>query len=177
MEKRFKIPSDVSAEVKERVVEISGKKGRLERDFSDPRFDSKITIEKSGDEIIVSGPDNRKMRAMTGTIISHMKNMAAGVSRVHIYKMKIVYSHFPATVEVKEGKVFIRNFLGERGVRTAKIAGKSDITAKKDEIIISSIDKEAAGQTAANIEKACKLSKRDRRIFIDGIYITGYEKG
>ncbi|MBI5061721.1 MAG: 50S ribosomal protein L6 [Candidatus Aenigmarchaeota archaeon] len=176
MEKRVNIPNDVSVEVKGKIITVKGSKGHLERDFSDPRFDKKISIEKTGDEIVVSGPDDRKMKAMIGTIISHIKNMAAGAEHMHTYKMKIIYTHFPVTVEAKDGKVLVRNFLGERGVRVAKIIGKTEVKVSKDDITISSISKEDAGQTAANIEKSCKLSKRDRRIFIDGIFMQGYKK-
>lgn len=175
MEKRLSIPNGVDIEVKEKNVIVSGPKGQLSRDFSDPRFDRQITIEKTGGEIVVTGSDNRKIKAMIGTTISHVKNMVIGVTKCHRYKMKIIFTHFPMTVEVKDKKILIRNFFGEKGARVAKIFGDAEVKVQKDEILITSPNKEAAGQTAANIEKACKLSKRDRRVFSDGIFIAGYE--
>ena len=41
----------------------------------------------------------------------------------------------------------------------------------KTEVIVSGIDKEAVGQTAANIERSTTVKKRDRRVFQDGIYL------
>ena len=175
MEKRLTIPDNVQVTVKGRKFTFKGSKGELTRDFSDPRFDKQISIEKTGNEIVVLGPDRRKMKSMIGTIISHTNNMILGVTKGHRYKMKIVFTHFPITVEVKEGKVLVRNFLGEKGARVAKVRGNVDIKVQKDDITITSSDKEAAGQTAANIEKICKVSKRDRRIFSDGIFIVGHE--
>ena len=42
----------------------------------------------------------------------------------------------------------------------------------KVDVIVSGADIEKVGQTAANIERSCKIRKRDRRVFQDGIYIT-----
>lgn len=43
---------------------------------------------------------------------------------------------------------------------------------EKDVIKIESFNKEAAGQTAANIEKTTMVRAKDRRVFQDGIFIT-----
>ncbi|MEC7431143.1 MAG: 50S ribosomal protein L6, partial [Candidatus Thermoplasmatota archaeon] len=42
----------------------------------------------------------------------------------------------------------------------------------KTDVTVSGSDREKVGQTAANIERACKIKKRDRRVFQDGIYIV-----
>ncbi|MMZ70429.1 50S ribosomal protein L6P [compost metagenome] len=49
------------------------------------------------------------------------------------------------------------------------------VTVKGSDVIVEGIDIEAVGQTAANIERATKITGFDRRKFMDGIYI--YEKG
>ena len=175
MERRIEIPEGVHVNLENRKVIVKGSKGELSRSFSDPRFNKMVKIEKNGNEVVVSGDDKRKVKAFVGTVESHILNMIDGVVNGYQYKMKILYTHFPINIEIKGDSVLIRNFLGEKGARVAKITGKVDVKVQKDEIILTGINKEDAGQTAANIERACKISKRDRRIFVDGIFIQGWK--
>jgi large subunit ribosomal protein L6 len=98
--------------------------------------------------------------------------MIIGVTKGFEYRLKIVYSHFPVTVKIEGDKALIHNFLGERQPRIAKIVRGSKVEVKGDEIKVSGIDIEAVGQTAANFEQATRIIGKDRRIFMDGIYIT-----
>jgi large subunit ribosomal protein L6 len=101
--------------------------------------------------------------------------MIKGVTNGFTYKLAIVYSHFPISVSVKKGFIEIYNFTGEKNPRIAKIVGNTSVEVKGKEIIVSGVNKEEVGQTAANIEQAARVKGRDIRIFQDGIYIT--EKG
>jgi large subunit ribosomal protein L6 len=99
--------------------------------------------------------------------------MIKGVVEGFECKLKIVYAHFPIQVKVEGDKVLIINFLGEKKPRKAQIVGKeTKVKVTSDEIIITGIDKEAVGQTAANIEQATRIKGYDPRVFQDGIYIT-----
>jgi large subunit ribosomal protein L6 len=91
--------------------------------------------------------------------------------------MKIVYSHFPITVEQKGDVLLIKNFIGERGMRKARLIGDVQLRTTEDEIFISGIDIEHVSQSAANIQQACKIRDKDRRIFMDGIYVIRKTKG
>ena len=51
---------------------------------------------------------------------------------------------------------------------------KTKITIDGDDVIIESPFIEDAGQTAANIQIACKIKNKDPRVFQDGIYL--YQK-
>ena len=46
------------------------------------------------------------------------------------------------------------------------------VTVNGDEVVVTGIDKEKVGNTAANIESATRIRKRDPRVFQDGIYIV-----
>ena len=75
-------------------------------------------------------------------------------------------------VKADNEKVIIKSFLGETTERVAKILPNVKLEIKGTNITVSSSNIEAAGQTAANLEKATRLTGRDRRIFQDGIFIT-----
>lgn len=173
-EKRIEIPEDCQVTLEGKTLTVSGTKGTLTRTF--PELQTTIVIE--GNEVIASTTIKRKRtRALVGTVIAHLRNMLIGVQFGYTYEMKIVYSHFPITVQVQGDYVIIKNFIGERGTRKARIIGNVDIKLTEDDVIISGIDIEHVSQTAANIQLATKIRDKDRRIFLDGIYVLKKRKG
>lgn len=169
--KKIEIPKDVSVELAAKKVIIKGPKGAIEKDFNNPRFNKKIVIEKNGSITVKTESEDRKTKAVVGAIAAHIKNAITGVTSGYKYSMKIFYSHFPMSVTIKGDEIQIKNFLGEKGARLARIVGDSKVVVDKDDIFVTGVDAEKVGQTCANIEQACKITKRDRRVFIDGIYI------
>ncbi len=171
--REVEVPEGVEVTIDGMKVTVKGPKGTLERDFSHVRG---IKLYREDSKIIVETFfAKRKQKATVGTLASHIENMIIGVTKGFRYKLKIMFSHFPITVEVKDDKVFIKNFLGEKAPRIAKIMPGVTVKVQKDDVIVEGIDIERVGQTAANIELACKIQAFDRRIFLDGIYI--YERG
>jgi large subunit ribosomal protein L6 len=172
MEKTYTVPNGVEVHVHNMHIKVKGAHGELSKDFEDPRFNGLINIHKEGDLFKVTGlSENKKVSAMVGTIAAHVKNMALGVSNGYVYEMKILYTHFPITVVQAGREIQVKNFFGEKSIRTAEVVGNVDVKIEKDTITIAGINVEEVGQTAANIERACKLRNRDRRIFQDGIYL------
>ncbi|RJS84302.1 50S ribosomal protein L6 [Candidatus Bathyarchaeota archaeon] len=169
--KTVDIPSNVKVQIKGRTVEVEGEKGKLVRDFS---F-APVSIKLDNDKIKVEALWPRKKEAaLVGTISSHIKNMIIGVTEGFTYKLKIVYSHFPISVKIAGDKILIENFVGEKSPRVAKIVGDVKVRVEGEDIIVQGINVEDVGQTAANIELATKVKRKDPRVFLDGIYI--YEK-
>ena len=114
----------------------------------------------------------RKDKALAGTWKAHLNNMTKGVTDGFTYTLKAFYSHFPMTLNVKGTELVVNNYFGERVPRTAAIVPGAEVKVKnKTEVVVSGIDKEAVGQTAANIERCTTVKKRDRRVFQDGIYL------
>jgi len=166
-----KVPEGVSVNLEGRIIEVTGPKGSLVRDFSY----APVSIHLETGEIRVSTlRSRRKEAALVGTVCSHIENMIKGVTKGFTYKLKIVFSHFPISVKVSEKKVLIENFMGERYPRVSKIVGDTKITVKGDDMIVQGINIENVSQTAANIEQATKITRKDPRIYLDGIYV--YEK-
>ena len=165
----IKIPEGVSVSLSQGVFTARGPKGTVERKFWYPG----IKIEVREEEVLVDAESSRKeQKAMVGTFTSHIKNLITGVSDGFECKMTIVYAHFPMQVKVDGKTLIIGNFLGEKKPRVAKILGETKVKVTGNEVIISGINKEDVGQTAANIEQKTKIKRFDPRTFQDGIYIV-----
>lgn len=174
--KKIKIPEKTEVKIELPKIIVEGSLGSTEKKIKA----KDIKIKKENDEIIVEHEKaTKKDKKMVITIASHISNMIRGVNDGFKYKLQICSVHFPITVKVDKEKnlLIIKNFLGENKERTVKLMPDVDVKIESDIITVSSINKESAGQQAANIEIATKIKKRDRRIFQDGIWIIKKEKG
>lgn len=169
--KTILLPEDVEVRVEGKKVTVKGEKGVLTRDFTH----APVSIEANGKtmRIWASWP-RKKETAMVGTVYSHIQNMITGVKKGFTYKLKIVFSHFPISIKVQNKVVVIENFTGERRARRVKIIGDVKVTVQSEDIIVQGVNIEDVSQTAANIEQATRVKRKDPRVFLDGIYI--YEK-
>jgi len=168
----IQIPDDVEVLIEGKKVVVKGPKGTLTRDFQQ----TPIFIGLDGKTIKVWAEWPRKKEAaLVGTIDSHIRNLIRGVKKGFTYKIKIVFSHFPISVKVKDKWVLIENFSGERTPRKAKIVGNAKVKVQNEDVIIEDISLEDVSQTAANIEQATKVKKKDPRVFLDGLFV--YEHG
>lgn len=173
LREEISIPEEVSVEINNTSVKVSGPKGTLQKCFD---YTNGIIIKVEDRKVILETFfANKEKKALLYTIVSHIKNMIIGVTKGWRYKLKIVTSHFPVNARVSGSEVLIENFLGERTPRRAKILGDVKVRIESKDIIVEGIDLEAVAQTAANIEIATKVKEKDRRVFVDGVYI--YEKG
>ena len=172
--KVIQVPDDVEVTLEGKKVTVKGVKGTLTRDFSQ----TPISMELKGKSIRVWADWPRKKEsALVGTVYAHINNMITGVRKGFTYKLKIVFSHFPISVKVQDKTVLIENFTGERNPRKAKIIGDAKVKVSSEDIIVQGINLEDVSQTAANIEQATKVKRKDPRIFLDGIYIYERSEG
>lgn len=170
----IQVPDGVDVSLAGRKVTVEGDKGTLTRDFSYVP----ISIDVNGKTIRVWAEWPRKKEAsLVGTIHSHIQNMINGVQKGFSCKLKIVFSHFPISVKVQGKTVLIENFTGERRARKAKIVGDVQVKVQSEDIVVQGLNLEDVSQTAANIEQATKVKKKDPRVFLDGIYVYERNEG
>lgn len=169
----LEIPEGISVTLEGRTILVQGKLGTVKKDFTKlPAF---LTIEENTIKIHPYGT-RRKDFAISKTATSIISNMIKGVQNGYKYKMKVVFAHFPITVKVKDGRVYVENFFGERKARISKIVGEATkVAIEGDDIVISGPHLEDVSQTAANIELSTRVKNKDQRVFLDGIYVYSRE--
>jgi len=172
LERTVSIPDQVSVQVEGRTVKVKGPLGSLQENLS--HLPVSINVNDNKVRLETTWPRKREI-GMLGTAAAHVRNMLKGVTQGYRYELRTVYAHFPVTVKVDEkAKVLkIENFTGEKTPRYAKIVEGVKVDVKGEDISVEGIDLKSVSQTAANIQDSTKIKKKDLRVFLDGIYVSG----
>jgi large subunit ribosomal protein L6 len=169
--RKVEFPVGVTASVNGRVLVMKGPNGSATKVFQRIPVD----VEVLGNQVVIKPFTGKKKDVISAnTVSSIVRAMVHGVTKGYEYRMKVVFAHFPVTVKIKDDKVMVENFMGERSPRLAKILAGCKVTTEGDDIIIKGTSLEQIGQTSANIEQATRIKRKDQRIFLDGVYV--YEK-
>lgn len=169
LKKEIVIPAGIKAAKRGNHLQLQGPTGEVEQDFFHPL----VQVAVAGDKIIVTAKKSTKReKTMVGSFVAHLRNMVRGVQELHIYKLKICSGHFPMSVSVQGNEFVVKNFLGESVPRRISVVPNVTVKVNDKEVLISSPDKAAAGQMAARVEGLCRITNRDLRIFMDGIWLT-----
>jgi len=164
----IEIPKEIDVNLEKDTLIVKGPEGEVKRNFNIRN----IVFEIKDNKIRIGNKKStKKEKKRINTIVAHVKNMIKGAKEKFVYTLKVVFSHFPITVEVSGKEVIIKNFLGEKVPRKCDIPEGAEVKVDKNIITATSNNKEIAGQAAANLERVTKIKSRDRRVFQDGIYI------
>jgi len=172
VERVVEIPGEVDVKLEGKRVTVAGSRGEVSRDFRHTRV--RLSLEENGLRVWAVNP-KKKEASLVNTLSTHVNNMIKGVTEGFTYKLKVVFVHFPMTIRIQGNKVLIQNFIGERKPREATIVGDTKVSVQGDDVIVEGIDIEEVSQTAANIQQATKIRKKDLRKFLDGIYVYSRE--
>jgi len=166
MKREVEIPEGIEVNLEGAEIKVMKKGKEMKRKLPG------VLIEKKDNKLIIkTARSTKREKKQINTVVAHIKNLISGFEEEFVYKLQICSVHFPMNVSVKDDFVIIKNFFGETKERKARILNEAKVTVERDIITVTSTNKEVAGQTAANIEKAAKTRAKDRRIFQDGIYI------
>lgn len=170
MKMEIEIPDGINAEREGDFLRVEKGDKKVENKLKHPLVDVEVEENKV---IFRDEKENKKVRSVMKTFRSKINSSFEGLEEGFEYRLKVFYRHFPMDVSVQGDRVQVKNFLGEKSKRYAKILEGVDVEVDGEDIIVSGPDKEKAGQTAANIEQKVQAPNvRDRRVFKDGIYIT-----
>lgn len=165
----LEIPEGVQVQYQDGVLTAKGPKGEVKRKIYSPKV--KIAVE-GGNLTMKSDKPTKKEKAMIGTFRAHIRNIFKGVDKGYTYKLKICAGHFPMNVAVSGNQFTVKNFLGEKVPRVITLKEGAAVKIEGEFVVVEALNKEIAGQTAADIEQLTVVKNRDRRIFQDGIFIV-----
>jgi large subunit ribosomal protein L6 len=166
---QIEIPAGISCEAKAKFLNCRKDSAELSKAFDAPSINVRVA---EGKIVFECEAGNKSKYKIIKSYIAHVKNIFHGLEKEYVYSLESCNVHFPMTLKVEGDKLTINNFLGEKTPRFAKILPGVKVEIKGSKITISGRNKEAAGQTSANFERATKIRNRDRRVFQDGIFIT-----
>jgi len=158
-------------------VVVTGPRGTLKRSFGHLAIE--LTLLRDGRAIRADvWFGSRQKLACIRTVLTHIQNMITGVTKGFLFKMRMVYAHFPISISIEnDGKqVEVRNYLGEKIVRTVHMLGDVSCSRStdgtKDEIILEGTNLDCVSQSAANIQQSARVTDKDIRKYLDGVYVS-----
>ncbi|CAD6567294.1 MAG: hypothetical protein TREMPRED_003495 [Tremellales sp. Tagirdzhanova-0007] len=171
------VPDGVTVGINARTVSVEGPRGKLVKNVGHIQMDIQLVKTPKDTKVVFTvWHGARKHVACLRTVKSMVENMIVGVTKGFLYKMRLVYAHFPINAIPSEdgSSVQIRNFLGEKIVRDCKMleGTKISISDVKDEIILQGNDIEKVSQSAASITDKTRVKNKDIRKFLDGVYVS-----
>jgi large subunit ribosomal protein L6 len=140
------VPAAVTAAVDGRTIKVKGAKGELS--FVAPE-DVTITLE-DGHLKVAPKDDSKRARAMWGMSRSQVANLVEGVTKGYEKKLDITGVGYKAAVA---GKMLKLSLGYSHDIDYEIPAGIAIATPRPTEIIVTGIDKQKVGQTAAEIRE------------------------
>ena len=139
------IPAGVTVEIAENnKVTVKGPKGTLVRELP-----VEMKIEKDGDSIVVSRPNElKRMKSLHGLTRTLINNMVIGVTAGYEKKLEVNGVGYRAS---KSGKKLTLNLGYSHPVEMEDPEGIEAVVEGQNIIIVKGIDKEKVGQFAAEI--------------------------
>ncbi|MBP6884433.1 MAG: 50S ribosomal protein L6 [Candidatus Pacebacteria bacterium] len=139
----IEIPSGTTITFVDGLLTVKGAKGTLTRAFR-----NEVDFKIEGNTITLSpAKDEIFARALWGTYASHVKNMITGVNTPYVKKLILEGVGFKSEVK---GKDLVLALGFSHGVTVAIPEGLT-VTAEKNNITFTGIDKESVGQFASKI--------------------------
>lgn len=129
--------------ITEGLVSVKGPKGSLERTLH-PKIELKI---ENGEAVVNPKDESLEAKALWGTFASHVSNMVQGVNEP--FQKKLILEGVGFKSEVKGNKIVFA--LGFSHPVEVEIPEGLTVTAEKNNIVVSGIDKEQVGLFAANL--------------------------
>ncbi len=142
------IPAGVEVTKNGPVFTVKGPKGTLTKNFRDD-----VTINIADKMITLSIQRNDKFsKSLWGTYASHIKNMIVGVETPYVKKLILEGVGFKSEVKGKE----LHLALGFSHPVIVKIPENLTVTAEKNNISVTGIDKEVVGSFTAELRSMKK---------------------
>jgi large subunit ribosomal protein L6 len=137
------IPADVNVTVEGDLVSVKGPRGELTR-----LVHPKISVKREGDSLLVAAMDeSREARSLHGLFGALLSNMVTGVTKGFQRGLEIVGVGYRAEMK---GRTAVFS-LGHSHPIQFDLPEGIDATIEKSKIVLSGIDKELLGVTAAKI--------------------------
>ena len=166
---KIELPNGVSAIYENFILTIKGEKGEISKLLK--YINVEIKVESNFVEVFTKRL-TQWQKKIINTYRAHINNMIKGVMEGYSYRLRVVYAKFPITIEIKDKKFFVKNFLGEKKPRSCKVYDDLDVKIEGgNEIVIKGCDKERCGEQATLIEQTTRITHFDRRVIQDGVYI------